>query len=108
MRSHSSGLTPTKAIQTNRALAVARQGRPAQLNARRIRIRDLITEVSHAADVDLLDSMADDVASFGRHKAAQDARTRAATASITLETGLMQLGRALAPASFGDRRCLRT
>lgn len=114
MRSDSSGLTPAKAIQkdeapltrrtsiqTNEALAVARQGRLAQLDALRAQIRVLITEISHAADVELLDLMADEVGSFARHKAAQDARTWAATAGITLETGLMQLARALAPASSG-------
>ncbi|CAB5281447.1 hypothetical protein IST455A_00833 [Burkholderia multivorans] len=114
MRSDSSGLTPAKAIQkdeapltrrtsiqTNEALAVARQGRLAQLDALRVQIRVLITEISHAADVELLDLMADEVGSFARHKAAQDARTWAATAGITLETGLMQLARALAPASSG-------
>ncbi|KVG59253.1 hypothetical protein [Burkholderia territorii] len=110
-RSDSSGLTPAKAIQkdkaplarrksiqTNEALAANRQGRLAQLDALRTHVHDLITEISHAADVELLDLMADDVGSFARHKAAQDARTWAATAGITLETGLMQLARALAPA----------
>ena len=48
-------------------------------------------------DVELLDLMADEIGSFARHKAAQDARTWAATAAITLETGLMQLARATQP-----------
>ncbi|WP_236872915.1 hypothetical protein [Burkholderia sp. LA-2-3-30-S1-D2] len=108
MQSNSSGLTPAKAIQkdeaplarrksiqTNDALADTRQGRLARLDALRIEIRTLITEISHAADVELLDLMADEIGSFARHKAAQDARTWAATAGITLETGLMQLARAL-------------
>ncbi|WP_236654893.1 hypothetical protein [Burkholderia pyrrocinia] len=108
MQSNSDGLTPAKAIQkdeaplarrkpiqTNEALADARQGRLARLDALRIEIRDLITEISHAADVELLDLMANEIGSFARHKAAQDARAWAATAGITLETGLMQLGRAL-------------
>jgi len=108
MQSNSGGLTPAKAIhkdeaplarrkpiQTNEALADDRQGRLARLNALRTEIRALITEISHAADVDLLDLMADEIGSFVRHKAAQDARTWAATAGITLETGLMQLARAL-------------
>ncbi|WP_243712311.1 hypothetical protein [Burkholderia pyrrocinia] len=108
MQSDCEGLTPAKAIQkdeaplarrkptqTNEALADARQGRLARLEALRIEIRDLITEISHAADVELLDLMADEIGSFARHKAAQDARTWAATAGITLETGLMQLTRAL-------------
>ncbi|MEN2470313.1 MULTISPECIES: hypothetical protein [Burkholderia] len=58
-------------------------------------MRAFVTEISHAADVDLLDLMADEVGSFARHKAAQDARSWAATAGITLETGLMQLARAI-------------
>ncbi|WP_230954179.1 hypothetical protein [Burkholderia stagnalis] len=108
MQSDNGGLTPAKAIQkdeaplarrkpiqTNEALADTRQGRLARLDALRIEIRALITEISHAADVELLDLMADEIGSFARHKAAQDARTWAATAGITLETGLMQLARAL-------------
>ncbi|MGY4835030.1 hypothetical protein [Burkholderia pyrrocinia] len=108
MQSDCSGLTPAKAIQkdeaplarrkpiqTNEALADTSQGRLARLDALRIEIRALITEISHAADVELLDLMADEIGSFARHKAAQDARTWAATAGITLETGLMQLARAL-------------
>ncbi|KVU67827.1 hypothetical protein WK72_16380 [Burkholderia ubonensis] len=108
MQSDCGGLTPAKAIQkdeaplarrkpiqTNEALADTRQGRLAQLDALCIQIRTLITEISHAADVELLDLMADEVGSFARHKAAQEARTWASTASITLETGLMQLARAV-------------
>ena len=110
MLSDNDGLTPAKAIQkneaplarrkpiqTNEALAGARQGRLARLDALRIEIRALITEISHAADVELLDLMADEIGSFARHKAAQDARTWATTAAITLETGLMQLARATQP-----------
>ncbi|WP_196493542.1 hypothetical protein [Burkholderia anthina] len=76
-------------------MAGTRQGRLARLDALRVEIRALITEISHAADVELLDLMADEIESFTRHKAAQDARTWAATASITLETGLMQLARSV-------------
>ncbi|VWC58562.1 hypothetical protein BCO18430_00602 [Burkholderia contaminans] len=110
MQSNNDGLTPAKAIQkdeaplarrkpiqTNKALADARQGRLARLDAIRIESRALITEISHAADVELLDLMADEIGSFARHKAAQDARTWAVTAGITLETGLMQLVRANEP-----------
>ncbi|SAK16956.1 hypothetical protein UA18_01684 [Burkholderia multivorans] len=43
----------------------------------------------------MLDLMADEVGSFARHKAAQEARTWAAAAGVTLETGLMQLDRAI-------------
>ncbi|AQQ51604.1 hypothetical protein A8F72_06505 [Burkholderia cenocepacia] len=110
MQSNSSGLTPAtaiqnndaplarrKAIQMNEALADTRQGRLAQIDDLRTKIRSLITDISHAADVELLDLMADEIGSFARHKAAQDARTWAATAAITLETGLMQLARATQP-----------
>ena len=110
MQSDNVGLTPAKAIQkdeaplarrkpiqTNEALADSRQGRLAQLDALRIKIRSLISEISHAADVELLNLMADEIGSFARHKATQDARTWAATATITLETGLMQLARATQP-----------
>ncbi|WP_244321712.1 hypothetical protein [Burkholderia reimsis] len=115
MQSHNDGLTPAKAIQKdeaplarrkpiqmNEALADARQGRLARFDALRIEIRSLITEISHAADVELLDLMADEIGSFARHKTAQDARTWAATAGITLETGLMQLARALPATSTGE------
>ncbi|PRF99725.1 hypothetical protein C6Q14_22805 [Burkholderia ambifaria] len=116
MQSNSGGLPPAKtiqkdeaplarpkAIQTNEALADTRQGRLARLDALRIEIRGLIDEISHAADVELLDLMAEEIGSFARHKAAQDARTWAATAGITLETGLMQLGRALPATTSGDQ-----
>ncbi|WP_230684628.1 hypothetical protein [Burkholderia cepacia] len=39
--------------------------------------------------------MADEIGPFSRHKAAQDARTWAATAGITLEAGLTQLARSM-------------
>ncbi|MBU9207795.1 hypothetical protein C6Q35_06585 [Burkholderia multivorans] len=116
MRSDSSGLTPAKAIQndeaplarrksiqTNEALSDARQCRFARLEALRIEIRSLVVEISHAADVDLLDVMADEVGSFAHYKAAEEARTWAATAGVTLETGLMQLGRALPILASGDQ-----
>ncbi|WP_175736015.1 hypothetical protein [Burkholderia ambifaria] len=110
MQSTNDGLTPAtaiqkdeaplarrKPIQIDEALADARQGRLVQLDALRAQLRKLVIEISHAADVDLLDLMADEIGSFARHKAAQDARTWAATAAITLETGLMQLARATQP-----------
>ncbi|AJY17502.1 hypothetical protein L0Z13_08485 [Burkholderia multivorans] len=99
LQSNNDGLTPETAIQKNEALADTRQGNLARLDAIRIEIRALITEISHAADVELLDLMANEVGSFARHKAAQEARTWAATASITLETGLMQLDRAIPTSS---------
>ncbi|PFH28555.1 hypothetical protein BX604_2311 [Burkholderia sp. JKS000303] len=108
MQSNSGGLTPAtaiqnneaplarrKPIQTNEARADARQGRLARIDAIRTEIRALVADISHAADIDLLDLMADEIGSFARHKTAQDARTWAATAGITLETGLMQLAHAL-------------
>ncbi|WP_233344659.1 hypothetical protein [Burkholderia cepacia] len=110
MQSNNDGLTPEKTIQkdkaplarrkpirTNKALADTRQDRLARLDALRIGIRALITDISHTADGELLDVMADEIGSFARYKAAQDARTWAATAAITLETGLMQLTRATQP-----------
>ncbi|MEF9506805.1 hypothetical protein OWS73_35055 [Burkholderia sp. 1B3(2022)] len=78
-------------------MADIRQGRPARFDAIRIEIRALITEISHAADVELLDLLADETGLFARYKAAQDARTWVAAAAITLETGLMQLARATQP-----------
>ncbi|MDN7610954.1 hypothetical protein [Burkholderia cepacia] len=71
MQSDSGGLTPAKAIQNNeaplarrkpiqmnKALAGARQDRPARLDALRTEVRALVTEISHAANVKLLDRMA--------------------------------------------------
>ncbi|KVU68289.1 hypothetical protein WK72_14770 [Burkholderia ubonensis] len=95
MQPDSSGLTSAKAIQKGEASANTRQGRLARIEVLRIEIRALITDISHAADIDLLDLMADEVGSFARHKVAQEARTWATTAGITLETGLMQLARAV-------------
>ncbi|WP_230944081.1 hypothetical protein [Burkholderia diffusa] len=110
MQSDCSGLTPATAIQkdeapltrrkplqTNEALAHTSQGRLARLDALRIDIRALVAEISHAADIELLDLMAGEIGSFGRHRAAQDARTWAETAAITLETGFMQLACATQP-----------
>ncbi|HEF4735688.1 TPA: hypothetical protein SAO12_001194 [Burkholderia multivorans] len=99
MQSNNDGLTPETAIQKNEALADTRQGKLARLDAIRIEIRALITEISHAADVELLDLMANEIGSFARYKAAQDARTSASTAGTTLETGLTQLARAVSSAA---------
>ncbi|KVG22973.1 hypothetical protein WK92_06260 [Burkholderia ubonensis] len=104
MQADCGGPRPAKAIQKDEALAEIHQGRLARLDALRIQIRSLITEISHAADIELLDLMADEIGSFARHKAAQDARTWAATAGITLETGLMQLCRALPTTTSGDQQ----
>ncbi|WP_244138765.1 MULTISPECIES: hypothetical protein [Burkholderia] len=114
MQSNCDGLTPAKAIQkdeaplarrkpiqTDDALADIRQGRLTRLNALRIEIRALITEISHAADVEPLDLMAGEIGSSARHKAAQDTRTWAETTGITLETGLMQLARSMPFDQYG-------
>lgn len=90
-------LVRRKTIQTNEALADTRRGMLARLDGLRIEIRALITDISHAADVELLDLMADEIGAFARHKAAKDARTWTTTAGVTLETGLMQLARATKP-----------
>ncbi|MCA8162544.1 hypothetical protein [Burkholderia cepacia] len=97
-------LTRRKPIQTNDTSAVTRRGRAERLEAVRIAIRELVVEISQAADVELLDLMSDETGSYARHKAAQEARTWAATAGITLETGLMQLGRALPATTSGDQQ----
>ncbi len=88
-------LTRRKAIQTNETSSNIRQDKLERINALRIEVRTLVSEIAHAADLELLDLMADEVGSFTRHKAAQEARTWATTAGITLETGLMQLDRAI-------------
>ncbi|MCA8351653.1 hypothetical protein [Burkholderia cepacia] len=96
-------LARRKPIQMNDASAVARRGRAERLEAVRIAIRELVAEISQAADVELLDLMADETGTYARHKAAQETRSWAATASVTLETGLMQLGRALPANPPGDQ-----
>ncbi|MGN7985166.1 hypothetical protein [Burkholderia sp. 22313] len=96
-------LARRKPIQVDDASAVTRRGRAERLETVRIAIRELVVEISRAADVELLDLMADETGSYARHKAAQEARTWAAAASVTLETGLMQLDRALPETTIGDR-----
>ncbi|KVK77987.1 hypothetical protein WS91_15300 [Burkholderia sp. MSMB1498] len=104
MQKNEATLARRKPIQTNDASAVTRRGRAERLEAVRIAIRELVVEISQAADVELLDLMADETGSYARHKAAQEARTWAATAGITLETGLMQLCRALPATISGDQQ----
>ncbi|AEA59752.1 hypothetical protein bgla_1g10690 [Burkholderia gladioli BSR3] len=84
-----------KPIQVDETSALTRQGMRARIEALHVEIRSLIVDITQAADVVLLDLMRDEVGSYASHKLAQDARTWAASAGITLETGLMQLGRAL-------------
>lgn len=106
------GLTPAKAIQKDdtplarRTTVQTKEGESktrlamfARIDAVRIEIRKLAEDVALAADIDLLDLMRDEVGNYSRHKAAQEARTWAGTASIQLETGLMMLDRALRPTS---------
>ncbi|NYH13457.1 hypothetical protein [Paraburkholderia bryophila] len=108
----SSGLTPAKTIQkdeaprarrkpiqTNEGQSDPRLTNLARLDALRIEIRQLVDVIARGADVQLLDLMRDETGSYSRHKAAQEARTWAGAAGVTLETGLMQLDRALRPTS---------
>lgn len=103
----SSGLSPAiqmdeaplarrKPIQTNEARP-SRPGNLARIEALRVEIRSLVEAVVLGADVELLDLMRDEIGSYSRHKAAQDARTWAEQARLSIETGLMQLDRALQP-----------
>jgi hypothetical protein len=109
---NSSGLAPAKAIQTNEAPLARRKtiqtkesesdsrlAKRARIDAIRIEIRKLVDEIALAADIELLDLMRDEVCSYSRHRAAQEARTWAEQARLSIETGLMQLDRALQPTS---------
>ena len=98
-------LTRRIAIQTNESESKNRLAVFARIDSLRIEIRKLAEDVALAADIELLDLMRDELGSYSRHKAAQEARTWAGTASIQLETGLMMLDRALRPASNGELRC---
>ncbi|CAE6815139.1 hypothetical protein R69746_05801 [Paraburkholderia aspalathi] len=95
---NSNGLAPAKAIQTNAAPLARRktiqtkEGQSdsrlvnfARLDALRIEIRQLVDNIVLGADVQLLDLMRDEVGSYSRHKAAQEARTWASAAGVTLE-----------------------
>jgi hypothetical protein len=106
------GLAPAATIQTNEAPLARRKtiqkkesesdsrlATLARIDALRIEIRKLVDVVALGADIELLDLMRDEVGSFRRHKAAQEARTWAGAAGVQLETGLMMLDRALRPAS---------
>lgn len=104
------GLTPADAIQKNdtpltrRTTIQTTEGESknrlamfARIDALRIEICKLAEDVALAADIELLDLMRDEVGSYSRHKAAQEARTWAGAAGIQLETGLMMLDRVLRP-----------
>ena len=104
----SSGLPPAKAIQINEAPLARRKtiqtkesksnsrlANRAQIEAVRCQIRQLIEDITLGADIELFDLMRDEVGSNSRHKAAQEARTWAEQARLSIETGLMQLDHAL-------------
>jgi hypothetical protein len=108
------GLTPAKAIQkndtplarrtaiqTNEGESKTRLAMFARIDALRIEVRKLAEDVALSADIELLDLMRDEVGSYSRHKAAQEARTWAGHAGIHLETSLMMLDRALRPSLAG-------
>ncbi|MFL9960439.1 hypothetical protein PQR02_04745 [Paraburkholderia sediminicola] len=114
---NSSGLTPAKAIQideaplarrkaiqTNESESDSRLANLARIDAVRIEIRKLVEVIALGADIELLDLMRDEVGSYSRHKAAQECRTWAEQARLTIETGLMQLDRALHPSTWDSAR----
>ncbi|WP_244744893.1 hypothetical protein [Paraburkholderia terricola] len=96
---NSSGLAPAKAIQKKESESVTRLATIARIEALRLEIRKLAEVVALGADIELLDLMRDEVGSYSRHKAAQEARTWAEQARLSIETGLMQLDRAINPMS---------
>ncbi|CAN7400205.1 hypothetical protein [Paraburkholderia terricola] len=109
---NSSGLTPAKAIQIDEAPLTrrktiqkkesesdTRRATIARIGALRLEIRKLVEVIALGADIELLDLMRDEVGSYSRHKAAQEARTWAEQARLSIETGLMQLDRAINPMS---------
>ena len=96
---NSSGLAPAKAIQKKESESVTRLATIARIEALRLEIRKLVEVVALGADIELLDLMRDEVGSYSRHKAAQEARTWAEQARLSIETGLMQLDRAINPMS---------
>ncbi|WP_348638413.1 hypothetical protein [Paraburkholderia sp. D15] len=106
----STGLAPAKAIQTNEAPVARRKANQTKegesdsrlanrtrIDTIRVEIRKLVDEIALGADIELLDLMRDEVGSYSRHKAAQEARTWANAAGVQLETGLMMLDRAMRP-----------
>ena len=88
------------AIQSKESESKTRLAASARIDALRVEIRELVEAVALTADIELLDLMRDEVGSYRRHKAAQEARTWAGAAGIQLETGLMMLDRALQPTSI--------
>ncbi|WP_257835045.1 hypothetical protein [Burkholderia glumae] len=88
-------LTRHTSVQTNETPVLLHQGMTTRIEALRSKIRSLVAEITHAADVALLDLIADKAGCYVHYQAVREARDWAATAGITLETGLMQLGHAL-------------
>ncbi|MFM0002612.1 hypothetical protein PQR57_16445 [Paraburkholderia dipogonis] len=112
-----SGLTPAKtiqkdeaplarrkSIQTNEGQSDSRLATLARIAALHLEIRQLTDVIALGADIELLDLMRDEVGSYSRHKAAQECRTWAEQARLTIETGLMQLDRALRPSTWDPAR----
>jgi hypothetical protein len=90
-------LTRRKTIQKEERESDSRLAKLARIDALRTEIRALVEQIALDADIELLDLMRDEVGSFMRHKAAQEARTWAGAAGVQLETGLMMLDRAMRP-----------
>ena len=95
----SSGRAPAKAIQKNEGQSDSRLTTLARIEALRVEIRQLASVIALGADIELLDLMRDELGSYSRHKAAQEARTWAEQGRLSIETGLMQLDRALHPST---------
>ncbi|ACD15573.1 hypothetical protein [Paraburkholderia phytofirmans] len=92
-------LSRRKPIQTNEGQSDSRLVTLARIAALRLELRQLTEVIALGADIELLDLMRDEVGSYSRHKAAQEARTWAEQARLSIETGLMQLDRALHPST---------
>lgn len=88
-------LSLRKSIQTKESESDSRLANLARIDAIRVEIRKLVEVIALGADIELLDLMRDEVGSYSRHKAAQEARTWAEQARLSIETGFMQLERAL-------------
>ncbi|WP_197732797.1 hypothetical protein [Paraburkholderia pallida] len=96
VKDNGDGLLPS--IQKNEAPS-DRRGNLSRLEAFSIEIRSLAEAIVLGADIELLDLMRDEVGSYSRHKAAQEARTWAEQGRLSIETGLMQLERAMRSAT---------
>jgi len=99
IRTNEAPLAGRQAIQTKESESDSRLATLAWIDALRIEIRALVDEIVLRADIELLDLMRDEIGSYSRHRAAQEARTWAGTAGVQLETGLMMLDRAMRLAS---------